>query len=248
MDIPDTKRKALEIFISKLKAEVGDKLLGIYLFGSTAKGEVTPQSDIDVLVVYSDMAEEELLKVISDIGFQIACDLGELIEPVVMSKEEYESSLGSSPFLWEVLRFGVPLFTKLKGTEWKLDFKGYLKLAQEFLSYAEDALKDKKVRLAIDTGYNACELLVKALIISSGEKLASSHGGIVGQFGRLFVKTGKFEPEVGRNLNLSLALRARARYQPDATLEVSDAELVISLAKTLLSFAQEVTTRGSKAK
>ena len=107
--------------MSELKAKLGDKLLEVYLFGSTAKGEATPQSDLDVLVVYSEIEERDVLRSISDLGFQIACEFDELIEPVVMSKEEYESSLGSSPFLWEVLKFGVPLFTKLKRTEWELD-------------------------------------------------------------------------------------------------------------------------------
>ena len=104
----DSKQEAIEVFVSQLKATIGDKLWGIYLFGSTAKGGAKPQSDIDMLVVYLDMAEAELMKIISEIGFRIACDLGELIEPVVMSKEEYEASLGRSPFLWEVLQFGVP--------------------------------------------------------------------------------------------------------------------------------------------
>lgn len=106
-------------------------------------------------------------------------------------------------------------------------------------------MKEKKLRLAIDTGYNACELLVKALIISTGESLASSHDGIVGQFGRFFIKTGRLGPEVGRNLNLSLALRAKARYQPGASLEISDGEFVVSLAEELLHFAEkEIVGRG----
>jgi predicted nucleotidyltransferase len=45
----DPKQEAIEVFVSRLKATIGDKLLGIYLFGSTAKGEATPQSDIDIL-------------------------------------------------------------------------------------------------------------------------------------------------------------------------------------------------------
>ncbi len=41
-----------------------------------------------------------------------------------MSKEEFEHSMGRSPFLWEVLNFGKVIFTRLSGTEWDLDFKG----------------------------------------------------------------------------------------------------------------------------
>ena len=55
--------------------------------------------------------------------FRIVMETGELIEAIPMLKEEYKSSLGSSPFLWEVLQFGTPIFTRLKGTEWELEFK-----------------------------------------------------------------------------------------------------------------------------
>lgn len=231
--------KIIEHFTSELKERLGEKILGIYLFGSTAKGTATEESDIDVLVVYSDMEEWNLLEVASEISFKIACEEGKLIETVPMSKQEFEQSLGRSPFLWEVLRFGRPIFTTLSGTKWELDFRDYLALAEEYLNYARDALNEDKLRLSIDSGYNACELLVKALIISTKNPLASSHGGIVGQFAKLFVLTKKVPENLGRNLNLGLDLRAKARYKPRVQLQVRDAEFVINLAQELFSVAQE---------
>jgi uncharacterized protein (UPF0332 family) len=156
-----------------------------------------------------------------------------------MSKKEYEQSLGRSPFLWEVLKFGRPIFSKLSGTEWELDFRDYLDLAEEYLHYAKDALNENKLRLSIDSGYNACELLVKALIISTKNSLVSSHGGIVGQFGKLFVLTKRVPEPLGRNLNLALDLRAKARYKPRVQLQVKDAEFIINLAEELLKIAQK---------
>ena len=177
----------VDYFVSELRKKFKGKILGVYLFGSIAKGTATPESDIDILVVYSDIDERKFLEVASEISFKVACEGGKLIETIPMSKEEFERSLGRSPFLWEVLKFGKPIFTTLSATEWELDFKDYLDLAEEYLNYSQDALKEGKLRLSIDSGYNACELLVKALIISTKNPLATSHGGIVGQFGRLFV-------------------------------------------------------------
>lgn len=226
-------------FASQLKDLLGEKILGVYLFGSTAKGTATEESDIDILVVYSDIDEHRLLEIISEISFKIACEEGKTIEAVPMSKQEFEQSLGHSPFLWEVLKFGRPIFTTLSGTEWELDFKDYLDLAEEYLNYAKDALKENKLRLAIDAGYNACELLVKAMIINTKTSLASSHGGIVGQFGKLFVLSGKLPEHLGRNLNLGLDLRAKARYKPRAQLESRDAEFMINVDEELLKIAQK---------
>lgn len=218
---------------------MGKKILGIYLFGSTAKGTATDESDIDILIVYSDLDERTILEMASEVSFRIGCEEGRIIETIPMSKEEFEQSLGRSPFLWEVLEFGKPIFTSLTGTEWKFDFKDYLDLAEEYLSYAKDALNESKLRLSIDTGYNACELLVKALIISTRSSLASSHGGIVGQFGKLFVMTKKVPEHLGRDLNLGLDLRAKARYKPGGQLQPKDAEFIIDLAVELLKIARE---------
>ena len=116
----------IEHFASELRNRLGEKILGIYLFGSTAKGTSSEESDIDILVVYSDMGEWGLLEVASEISFKIACKEGKLIETIPMSKQEFEESLGRSPFLWEVLKFGRSIFTRLSCTEWKLDFRDYL--------------------------------------------------------------------------------------------------------------------------
>jgi len=93
--------------------------------------------------------------------------------------------------------------------------------------------------LSIDSGYNACELLVKALIISTKNPLAFSHGGIVGQFGRLFVLTKKVPEHLGRNLNLALDLRAKARYKPRTQLQLKDAEFMVNLVEELLVIAKK---------
>ena len=231
--------KIIEHFASELRGCLGEKILGIYLFGSTAKGSATEESDIDVLVVYSGMEEWDLLKIVSEISFRIACEQGKLVETVTMSKEEFEQSLGRSPFLWEVLEFGRPIFTTLSATEWELEFRDYLELAEEYLSYARDALHENKLRLSIDSGYNACELLVKALIISTKNPLGSSHGGIIDQFGKLFVLAEKVPDDLGRNLNLGLELRAKARYKPRVQLQTRDAEFIINLAQQLFSVAQK---------
>jgi predicted nucleotidyltransferase len=155
------KKIALDTFAAEIRKRFGPKILGLYLFGSTAKGTAVHGSDIDVLVVYTGLRERTLLEAISEISFDIALSRGESIEATLMTKEEYERALGSSPFLWEVLTFGRPIFTKLRSTEWKLNFKDYLSLAGEYLGYAKGALERGEIRLAIDAGYNAAELQSK---------------------------------------------------------------------------------------
>jgi predicted nucleotidyltransferase/uncharacterized protein (UPF0332 family) len=237
--IGKNKKLALNAFATEIRRRFGNKILGLYLFGSTAKGTAVRGSDIDVLIVYTGLEERTLLEAISEISFDIALSRGESIEATLMTKEEYERALGSSPFLWEVLTFGRPIFTKLRASQWKLNFKDYLSLAGEYLGYAKGALKRGEIRLAIDAGYNAVELLIKALIVSTRNPLAPSHGGLVTQFGKLFVLTGEIGPEVGKGLKLALELRAKARYRPEAKLSRGDAKFVIDLAEKVLDIARK---------
>lgn len=73
------------------------------------------QKVTSIYCVYSDIDERNLLEIASEISFKIACEGGNLIETIPMSKQEFEQSLGRSPFLWEVLEFGRPFFARLTG-------------------------------------------------------------------------------------------------------------------------------------
>lgn len=64
------------------------------------------------------------------------------------------------------------------------------------------------------------------------------------QFGKLFVLTGELPQELGRSLNLSLELRAKARYKPKTDLSPTDAEVVVGLAGELLKAARQRLAGG----
>jgi len=78
------------------------------------------------------------------------------------------------------------------------------------------------------------------MIINTKEPLASSNGGIVGQFGKLFVLTKRVQEDWGKGLNLALELRAKARYKPKALLDLSDAQFIINLARELKKIAKKM--------
>ena len=231
--------EAIGEFINRLKDRISGKIVNVYLFGSVAKRTAKPESDVDVLVVYKDASSDLVLDVVCEIAFDIALERGVLIQPILMTVDEFEQQVGSSPLLWEVLTAGYPIYSSDVSTEWKLDFKAYLRLAEEYLSYAIDAYSEGRIRLAIDTGYNAIELLVKALIIKKGVSLASSHSGVVQQFGELYVKTGELERDLGKTIHKSLVLRGQARYVPSAQLKKEDAELVIDTGRKMIGIGRK---------
>jgi predicted nucleotidyltransferase len=85
----------------------GDRLHGVVLFGSEARGEAGAESDIDLLVVldhlsadYGDELERGLAAV-----YPVALRLGRRVSVKPLGLVEYER--GDSPLLREVRRTGV---------------------------------------------------------------------------------------------------------------------------------------------
>jgi len=47
-------RKLIRVFLDNLKWEMKDDLLAVVLYGSVARGSATPESDIDLLILYRE--------------------------------------------------------------------------------------------------------------------------------------------------------------------------------------------------
>ena len=105
--------EAIGEFINRLKDRISGKIVNVYLFGSVAKRTAKPESDVDVLVVYKDASSDLVLDVVCEIAFDIALERGVLIQPILMTVDEFEQQVGSSPLLWEVLTAGYPIYLSL---------------------------------------------------------------------------------------------------------------------------------------
>jgi predicted nucleotidyltransferase len=53
-DLTDNERQALDTLVQRLYARHGDLIQSVILFGSKARGDAGPDSDIDVLVVLTN--------------------------------------------------------------------------------------------------------------------------------------------------------------------------------------------------
>jgi predicted nucleotidyltransferase len=100
----------LDEFRRRLTEHFAERLIGLILFGSYARGEAGPDSDIDVAVVLDriDSHSERVLPM------QLAGELdGPLLMPIVLSKAEIEFLRAREDILAESLdREGIPLLTE----------------------------------------------------------------------------------------------------------------------------------------
>ena len=113
------------------------------------------------------------------------------------------------------------------------------RLAEEYLDAARDSLNNRHPRLAVDAAYNAAELGVKAMLLLKLDDIPGSHGGVVGKFGELYVKSGEMSKTLGRRLNETLELRNSARYKYQALIGKKEASEAIDLAESIIELASK---------
>ncbi len=226
-----SKAEAIEYFSREVQRGMGPSLAKLILYGSTATGEAGAGSDIDIAAIHFGDSREALDRV-AEAGFEAALRYGEIIECIPISVHEYRHGGGHSFFV-KAVRSGGVLFQMDEKDAIRQEAAEYLELADEYRSYAKGALERGEFRAAVDLGYNAAEVLVKALINVQGEILTQIHGGIVQQFGRLYVLSGSLGRSMGADMHKALIRRGKARYDPKALLTREDAETVLGLIQIL---------------
>ena len=82
-------RGALGEFKALLSARVSVHRL--ILFGSSARGEARPGSDVDVVVVLDDAVNDEAWDAVSDCAWEAGFERGLVIVPVIFSRDEWEN-------------------------------------------------------------------------------------------------------------------------------------------------------------
>lgn len=100
-------RSLLRDFAAQLRTTYGSRLRGVYLFGSYARGEADPESDVDVLIVL-DHVERYGLEVDRTGAYtaELALKYGVSISRVFVSQQDW--SRGESVFLANVKEEAVP--------------------------------------------------------------------------------------------------------------------------------------------
>jgi predicted nucleotidyltransferase len=98
--------------LNELKQELqklyGDRLVKLILFGSHARGEATPDSDIDLLAVLkSPVSQVQEIFYISNLRVKVLLDYDELVSIIPMSEDRFNAK--GVALLRNIQREGIEL-------------------------------------------------------------------------------------------------------------------------------------------
>jgi uncharacterized protein (UPF0332 family) len=227
------KLLALKQYVSNLLASPARaQIAKIILFGSVAKGEARPESDIDVYVMgFDDL--DALRDASYDAILDLPSDCHEGIEPLFDTIESL--IFPEDYFTYRVTRYGKEIYTVPERQIKLEEAAGLLELARLYLASAEDLLQADRWRAVADLAYNAAELCVKGLLLFKMDDLPGSHGGVVKKFGELYARDNVLPRNLGKRLNQGLETRSLARYKPKAKITRETAEENVNLAREMIN-------------
>ena len=108
-DLGPHQSAALQEFASAVRDLLGLRLIALKLFGSQARGEAVPDSDLDVLVAVEE-ASPALENAILDLAFRVNLAHDVYISPRVIARRVFENPVwGSTPFIRTLQAEGSPL-------------------------------------------------------------------------------------------------------------------------------------------
>ena len=117
--VPKVRRPAvqaaLSAYVERVSSLFPDDVIAVILYGSQARGDARPDSDIDVLVVLRQELPA-LRQALADIAWQVQFQHGIVISDVIRTVEQLEHMpTRRFPFYQSVQRDGVVLWRSTSG-------------------------------------------------------------------------------------------------------------------------------------
>lgn len=95
---PDARAvaRAIDSYTAALRGRYGDHLRGVYLFGSRARGDFQPFSDVDVALVFDSEEDVMQIRPLSDLAYDVFLETGAEIQPWPFLQAEWENPARST--------------------------------------------------------------------------------------------------------------------------------------------------------
>lgn len=93
LKLQPNERAALKDFLRQLREAYSNVMVQTLLFGSKARGDSTPDSDIDVLIILKD-EDGAIRNQILTVASRISLNYNVLLNPIIVSEGRYQRQQG----------------------------------------------------------------------------------------------------------------------------------------------------------
>lgn len=110
--MPKSIQSLLTEYLAGIQKIYGTHLKSVILYGSYARGDYTPDSDVDIMILV-DLKDEEIEKysdALSEIGFEYNINHNIWMMPVVKNIEHFHRWVLAYPFYMNIQREGVTMY------------------------------------------------------------------------------------------------------------------------------------------
>jgi predicted nucleotidyltransferase len=105
------EEQAIEAFVQRLRAELDDGVADVRLFGSKARGEARPDSDLDVFVLV-DRSDYAFKRAILWLAAEVSLAYDVLLSPRVVPPESWRRMVEADTLFYRsVASEGIPLLS-----------------------------------------------------------------------------------------------------------------------------------------
>ncbi|WP_455534540.1 nucleotidyltransferase family protein [Roseburia inulinivorans] len=110
--MPQKMNGLLQTYISEIKKIYGTHLSKIILYGSYARGDFRPDSDVDIMILLdlSDLDLKKYSKELSYMTYDFNLDNDVDIKPIAKSESHFKKWVVNYPFYENVNKEGVVLY------------------------------------------------------------------------------------------------------------------------------------------
>ncbi|MGB3692187.1 MAG: HEPN domain-containing protein [Spirulinaceae cyanobacterium] len=217
--------KELKPYLKNLYQE---ELAKIILYGSQARGDAQPDSDIDVLIVLkSDFSFYQESKRINN----FVTDLCLKYEVLLSCSFSTLTQLKSQPtaFYRNVTNEGIEVMD--------LEQQKLLEKGAKSLAAARKLNQENFPEFSASRAYYCMFYIAEAFLLKEGLSF-SKHSAVIGAFGREFASKKRIPVEYHRHLIEAERIRLQGDYNTDTEITRDDANTVINQAEIMLNFAQ----------
>lgn len=238
------ERRAVSRFCEELDRALPGRIQRLILYGSKARGDAHPESDVDLLLVV-DSRTTEVEEAVLDLAARVHREDGVFLEVLEMTPADLEAQCAlGTPFIRNVAEEGIPLI----GESVVVGEGKPKEVARHFLASARENVRAARVLRDADLQGQAIARIYYAFLDAADAALAArgirtrSHAGTVTLFGLHFVRTGEIDAKYERWFRRALKYRMEADYErrrdftPEHVEEaIAQAEEFIQVIENLLA-------------